>query len=63
MSLFNDSIKSSVVNVDGLKVLDLNYHLKFINEVLILEITREEDLFFMLIHEIRAQDFEFIKEE
>jgi len=63
MSLFNDSIKSSVVNVDGLKVWDLNYHLKFINEVLILEITREEDLFFMLIHEIRAQDFEFIKEE
>lgn len=63
MSLFNDSIKSSVVNADGLKVVDLNFHLKFSNEVLILEITREDDLFFMLIHEIREQDFEFIKEE
>lgn len=63
MSLFNDSIKTSFVNEDGLWLLEMNYELSFVNEVINLEMTWEDDLFFLIIHNVTAEDYDKIKED
>jgi hypothetical protein len=66
MTLFNDSLMTKLINLDGKSVkMELNYRLieQKDDENLFLEITREDDLFWLLVHEVHPDEFAILKSE
>ena len=66
MTLFNDSLATRVIHEDGsIFRIDLTFRLieHKENKELFLEISREDDLFWLLVHEVHSEEFSLLKSE